>query len=49
MKLRFQLSHRARYQRPKETTRQRTKTMKEGGLSTATINQKPETDPAVSS
>ena len=47
MKPRFPLSHRACYQRPKkETTRERTD--KEGGLPTAVINQKPETDPAVS-
>jgi hypothetical protein len=49
MKLRFPLSHRARYQKQKETTGDRTQTPKEGGLRTAAIDDKPETEPAVSS
>jgi hypothetical protein len=39
MRPRFPLSHRACYQRPKETTRERTRTEKEGGLPAAIIDQ----------
>ena len=44
MKLRFPLSHRACYQKQR-TTGDRTQTTKEGGLATATIDDKTETEP----
>jgi hypothetical protein len=45
MRLRFPLSHRAHYKRLRKTTRERTGTEKENGLSTAIIDQSPRPTP----